>query len=366
MGSIATTGADARKAWDVAFENYAAEYPELAAEYQNWMDGSLPDGWDADLPSFDSGPGLATRAASGKCINAIAPYVGNLIGGSADLAGSNNTRIAGSMDLEPASRSGRNIHFGVREHAMASICNGLVLHGGIRPYCATFLIFSDYMRPAIRLSALMQVPVTYVLTHDSIGLGEDGPTHQPVEQLMSLRSIPNCTVFRPADSNETVAAWKAAMQSTSGPVLLALSRQKLENLDTSDAIGDASKGAYVVRQGGPDPDVILIATGSEVALSLQAAEELATNGVTARVVSMPSWEVFDAQDQEYRDQVLPPSVRRRVSVEAGITLGWERHTGDGGASVGIDTFGASAPASVLFREFGFTVDNIVATVRSIM
>ena len=366
MGQIAKDGATARQQWDQSFAAYSDLYPELAAEYQSWMDGTLPDGWDALLPEFEPGTGLATRAASGKCINALAPLLGNLMGGSADLAGSNNTHITGSPDFDAATRSGRNFNFGVREHAMASMCNGMTLHGGIRPYCATFLIFSDYMRPAIRLSALMGIPVTYILTHDSIGLGEDGPTHQPVEHLMTLRAIPNCTVIRPADSNETSAAWKVALETSTGPVLLALSRQKLTNMESSGHVGDAAKGAYIVRNTVSDPDIILLATGSEVGLAMDAADVLAKSNIEARVVSMPSWEVFESQDVAYREAILPSHLTKRVSIEAGITMGWERYVGQSGVSVGLDSFGASAPASELFARFGFTVENIVAKARSIV
>jgi len=366
MGGIATEGVAAREAWDDSFSAYASVYPELASEYNSWMMGETPEGWASVLPEFEPGPGLATRSASGKCINALAPVLGNLFGGSADLAGSNNSRINESEDFDPATRSGRNFNFGVREHAMASMCNGMRLHGGIRPYCATFLIFSDYMRPAIRLSALMGIGVTYVFTHDSIGLGQDGPTHQPVEQLMTLRAIPNCTVIRPADSTETAAAWKLAIENTTGPVLLALSRQKLNNMDPSEHVGDATRGAYIVRKSAEEPDVILIATGSEVNLALESAKALASEDVNATVVSMPSWSVFDSQDAAYRELILPERVTARVSIEAGITMGWERYIGSHGASVGIDSFGASAPAEELFEKFGFTVANVVSKVRSVL
>jgi len=364
MGEIATDGRRARERWDQNFEAYRVRYPELAARYESWMRGELPDGWDHDLPSFEVGTSVASRSASGNCINALAPLVQNLIGGSADLAGSNNTTISSSLDFEAGSRGGRNINFGVREHAMASLCNGLQLHGGLRPYCGTFLIFSDYMRPAIRLSALMGLPVTYVLTHDSIGLGEDGPTHQPIEHLMALRTIPNCTVIRPADGNETVEAWEIAMQLQTGPVILALSRQKLPTLDRTSAESTpgatgVSRGAYVIRDTPGRPDLIMIATGSEVSLALDAADALAGKDVHARVVSMPSWELFENQETSYRDAVLLPDVETRVSIEAGISMGWERYIGIKGKSIGIDHFGASAPASVLFEKFGFTIENIV-------
>lgn len=371
MGEIASEGCRIRERWEKKFKAYSAEYPELAARYESWMRGELPDGWDRELPDFEIGTSLATRTASGMCINAIAPFVRNLIGGSADLAGSNNTTISGAPDFDAGFRGGRNINFGVREHAMASLCNGMVLHGGLRPFCGTFLVFSDYMRPAIRLGALMGIPVTYVLTHDSIGLGEDGPTHQPVEHLMALRTIPNCMVIRPADGNETVEAWRIAMQLQSGPVVLALSRQKLPTferlpVDSTSGPTGVSMGAYIVRDTPDNPDVILIATGSEVSLALAAASALAERDIQARVVSMPSWELFEMQETTYRDSVLLPDVVARVSIEAGVSMGWERYIGLKGKSIGIDRFGASAPASVLFEKFGFTVENIVHTSLSLL
>jgi len=318
------------------------------------------------MPSFEEGSAIATRGANGKVLAALDSAMPNLIGGSADLTGSNKTDIKGRTDFQRDTPGGAYFYFGVREHAMASMCNGLQLHGGVRPYCGTFLVFSDYMRPAIRLSALMEQPVLYVLTHDSIGLGEDGPTHQPIEHFMALRAIPNCTFIRPADGPETAGAWSAALKNKTGPTLLALSRQNLPTLnpDTKAVVENVQRGAYVVREASGFPDAIIIATGSEVAVSIEAAEQLEADGVRTRVVSMPSWELFESQDESYQESVLPPSVSARVSVEAGISMGWQRWIGSHGKSVALDRFGASAPAETLFAEFGFTADNIAATVKT--
>ena len=306
---------------------------------------------------------MATRVASGKVLNAIARHVPSLIGGSADLAPSNKTEIAGESDFQAGAYGGRNLRFGVREHGMGAILNGLALHGGVIPYGGTFLIFSDYMRPSIRLAALMGLKVIYVFTHDSIGVGEDGPTHQPVEQLAALRAIPGLTVIRPCDSNETAEAWKTALQST-GPVALALTRQDLPVLDRSlyAGAGNLARGAYIVKDA-PDgiPDIILIATGSEVHIALQAAERLVGTGKKVRVVSMPSWELFDGQDDAYRRRVLPPDAKARIAVEAGVAQGWCRYVGDWGAVICLNRFGASAPGAVLYEKFGFTPDHVVET-----
>jgi len=358
-------GAAEESEWQTRWDEYAAAYPELAAEFQRRNAGELPSSWDDDLPRFsvEEGP-IATRAASGKVLNAIAAGVPELIGGSADLAGSNKTRVEGGGDFARDNRNGRNLHFGIREHAMGAMMNGMALHGGLRPYGATFLIFSDYMRPAIRLAALMQVPTTYVYTHDSIAVGEDGPTHQPIEQIASLRAIPGLTVIRPSDANETREAWAVAMREP-GPVAVMLTRQKVPVLQ-----GDAAalhRGAYVLQNGpGDGPiDVVLIATGSEVHVAVEAAEVLASESLRVRVVSMPSWELFERQDQEYRDRVLPPTVTARVSIEAGVTFGWSRYVGDAGSSIGIDRFGASAPGSENLRQFGFTVENVIDKARAV-
>ena len=343
-------GAELQAEWVRRFETYRAEHPELAAEFERLMDGELPDGWDADLPTFETGTKQATRKSSGAVINAIAPRMPELIGGSADLASSNNTTIKDGGDLSRSDFSGRNVNYGVREHAMASIMNGMVLHKGVRPFGGTFLIFADYLRPALRLAALGGLPVTYVMTHDSIGLGEDGPTHQPVEHLAALRAIPNLNVLRPADARETVGAWRCAIERTDGPTLLALTRQDVRVLEGTTPDG-VSRGAYIVEDAEDgDPDVVLVGTGSEVQICVDAATVLAERDVTARVVSMPSWELFEEQDEEYQEDVLPSAVPV-LSVEAATTFGWSRWADD---HVGLDRFGASAPAEDLFDAFGFS------------
>ncbi len=347
----AARGAELQDEWERRFEAYRAEFPDLAEEFERLMDGRLPDGWEADLPTFEDGTKQATRKSSGAVINALAPRLPELIGGSADLASSNNTTIKDGGDVSRGDFSGRNINYGIREHAMASMMNGMVLHRGVRPFGGTFLIFTDYLRPALRLSALAGLPVTYVMTHDSIGLGEDGPTHQPVEHLAALRAIPNLHVLRPADAKETVGAWRHAVQRLDGPTLLALTRQDIPVLEGSDEFL-VERGAYVVFEADEDaePDVVLVATGSEVALCVDAAAVLAEQDVAARVVSMPSWELFDEQGDEYQEEVLPGAVPV-LSVEAATTFGWSRWADD---HVGLDRFGASAPAEDLFEEFGFT------------
>jgi transketolase len=357
-------GGRAHREWDERFAAYRAEHPELAAEFERRViRGQLPEDWADALPTLLNDD--ATRKHSGAVINAIADAVPELLGGSADLAGSNNTDVKGGGDFGADDRLGRNLRFGVREHAMAAIANGMSLHGGIIPYAATFLIFTDYARPAIRLSALMDQKVVWVMTHDSIGLGEDGPTHQPIEHLASLRAIPNLTVLRPADGQETVAAWKVALESD-GPSLLALTRQGLPHLGPRPEDG-VERGAYVLRElHDGEPELALLATGSEVHLALQAAETLADEGVSVRVVSMPSWERFAAQDRAYRDQVLPPGVRARVAVEAAVSQGWERWVGEDGEIIAMDRFGASAPAGKLFETFGFTADRIVEVAREVL
>ena len=359
-------GREAHERWQTLMARYQAAHPALAAEFAQWMSGKLPAGWDAKLPTFSPGDGpLATRQASAKLLNAIAATVPNLMGGSADLAESTGAEIKGGGSFS-ATGMGRNIHWGVREHGMATCLNGMAAHGGIRPFGSTFLIFTDYCKPSIRLSALMRLPVIYIGTHDSIGLGEDGPTHQPIEQLAMLRATPNVTVIRPADAGETVEAWRAAMARPDGPTVLALSRQKLPVLDRTKlapATG-AARGGYVLLDA-PDqkPVAVVIATGAEVHQALKAVETLHAGGVAARLVSLPSWEIFAAQPQDYQDQVLPPSVRARVSIEAASTFGWHRWVGDAGVMIGIDRFGASAPAERLFAEFGFTAEKVVEAVR---
>ncbi|PSQ89302.1 MAG: transketolase, partial [Bacteroidetes bacterium QS_8_64_10] len=312
---------------------------------------------------------MATRKASGAVLDALGPEMPHLIGGSADLTPSNKTDIEGREDFQKDTPEGAYLRFGVREHAMAAASNGIAVHEGLRPYCATFLIFSDYMRPALRLSALMGQPVVFVFTHDSIGLGEDGPTHQPVEHLMALRAIPNLTLIRPADANETVEAWRAALRRTDGPTALALTRQGLPTFDRTELASaeGARRGGYVLRDApSGEPEIILIGTGSEVQHALSAARTLADDGTQARVVSMPSWELFEAQDEAYREEVLPPEVTRRVSVEAGATTGWERYVGLEGRVIGIDRFGASAPGETVMQKLGFTAENVVENARELL
>ncbi|MCC7118224.1 MAG: transketolase [Anaerolineales bacterium] len=345
--------------WKMRFDAYKRLHPDLGAELQRRLDGKLPADWEAALPTFPAdSKGMATRAASGKTINALAPKLPELIGGSADLAPSNNTKIDGSPDFQKESYAGRNFHFGVREHAMGAIVNGMAVFGGVIPYGATFLVFTDYMRPAIRLAALSHYPSIFIFTHDSVGLGEDGPTHQPIEQLMSLRLIPNLVIIRPADANETAAAWRVAVERRHGPTLLALTRQSVPTLETTAPV---EKGAYVLKDFG-EPQIVLMASGSEVGLILAAAEKLAAEGRGVRVVSFPSWELFEQQDQAYRDSVLPTNLQKRLAVEAGSTLGWERYAK---AVIGIDHYGASAPAQVIFEKFGFTVENVIAKAREL-
>ncbi|MBC7242394.1 MAG: transketolase [Anaerolineae bacterium] len=359
-----------RQAWEERFAAYAREYPKEAELLQTLWNNQLPAGWEEHLPPLRSEGKEATRNSSGVVLNAIAPYLPTLMGGSADLAPSNKTYLKGAGDFQAGSYHGRNLRFGVREHAMGAILNGLALHKGPIPYGGTFLVFSDYMRPAIRLAALMELPVIYVFTHDSIFLGEDGPTHQPIEHLAALRAIPHLVVIRPADANETVIAWKVALQRREGPTALILSRQNLPILPQTQqhCAEDLPRGAYVLSDPPtPSLDMILIATGSEVHLALGAQKALLEKGIAARVVSMPSWELFDAQPQEYRDAVLPPAVRRRLVIEAGTSQGWCKYIGEAGRTLTIDgRFGASAPAEVLAEKFGFTVDNVVRIALSMM
>ena len=364
--------------WNRRFSAYAQKFPDLAREFEEVMHGELPKGWDAAVPVFPTdAKGLATRAASGKILNAIAPELPTLIGGSADLNPSTFTVLQNLGDFESSERdfshsqgsagggygyAGRNLHFGVREHGMASSLNGMAAHGGIIPFGSTFLMFSDYMRPAIRLAALMELGVIYVFTHDSIGVGEDGPTHQPIEQVAALRAIPQLTVIRPGDANETAVAWRVAVESRHRPVALVLTRQNVPTLDRNRfaAAEGLRRGAYVLADApGGKPDIVLIGTGSEVALVVAAREKLAERKIQTRVVSMPSWELFDLQPREYREAVLPPSVRPRLAVEAGLPQGWHFYVGDGGDVVGLDRFGASAPGNVVMEKLGFTVDNVV-------
>jgi transketolase len=357
-------GRELEEEWKDRFAAWREEFPELAQEWDRAWSGKPEPGYEEALPVFDKEETkkLATRRAGGRIMNAFKNYVPTMVGGAADLVGSTATEFRGG-GLFDATHTGRNIAWGVREHGMGSAVNGMALHGGImRPYGSTFLVFSDYMRPAIRLSALMELPVVWVFTHDSVGLGEDGPTHQPVEHYMALRAIPNLTVIRPAEANETVMAWRSTLEAE-GPVAMLLTRQNVPVLDrvSLGAAEGALRGAYVLAEPEDDvmPDVILIATGSEVAVALEARELLTGENVAARVVSMPSWEIFDAQDEEYKNSILPPEVETRVSVEAGITLGWERYVGSQGASVGIDRFGASAPGEAVLTNLGITPENVV-------
>ena len=356
--------------WRSLFENYKQTYPEMAAVWDKLVEGELLEGWERSIPSFPADErGMATRTASGKVLNDMAPFLLNLIGGSADLAPSNMTLLKESDDFQAGNYVGRNIRFGVREHVMGSILNGLSLHGGLVPYGGTFLIFSDYMRPPIRLAALMGLQVIYVFTHDSIGLGEDGPTHQPIEQLAALRAIPNLTVIRPCDANETAEAWRMALKRKDGPVALALTRQNVPTLDREiyAPAESLSHGAYVLKEAGDSgPEAILIASGSEVTIALEAAEKLEEDGVKTRVVSMPSWELFEQQPADYRERVFPDGVKARVAIEAGISQGWHRYVGQAGEVVGIDHFGASAPFNVLYEQFGLTSDCLVERATRIL
>jgi transketolase len=356
-------GEEREEEWSASLRTYEKAHPDLAKEWHAWMQGELPEGWETDIPSFPPDKkGDATRNASGKVLNAIAGRVGNLIGGSADLAPSNKTLVKDGGDFQANHYDGRNLRFGVREHGMGGILNGMALHGGLIPYGGTFLIFSDYMRPAIRLASLMRLKVIYVFTHDSIGLGEDGPTHQPVEQLAALRAIPGLVVLRPCDASETAAAWRFAVEKKNGPVALALTRQTVPVLDRNRFASAEGlyRGAYILSDPADgDPDVILIGTGSEVHLAVAAAERLEEKGARPRVVSMPSWELFDIQPEDYRSRVLPDRIRARVAVEAGVPQGWHRYVGASGEVIGINHFGASAPYQVLYERFGLTAERIV-------
>src|SRR4029453_6779170 len=371
-------GEKAETEWKEKVSAYTQKFPELAREFEETMRGKLPKGWDEGIPDFPPDPkGLATRAASGKVLNAIAPKLPTLIGGSADLNPSTFTVLQNLGDFESPQRecsdsqgsagggysyAGRNLHFGVREHGMAASLNGMAAHGGIIPFGSTFLMFSDYMRPAIRLAALMELGVIYVFTHDSIGLGEDGPTHQPIEQLAALRAIPQLIVIRPGDANETAVAWRIAIESRHRPVALALTRQNVPTLDRNQfaAADGLRRGAYVLADApNGKPDVVLIGTGSEVALVVAAGQKLAEQKIQARIVSMPSWELFDLQPRDYRESVFPSSIRPRLAVEAALPQGWHRYVGDGGDVIGIERFGASAPGNVVMEKLGFTVDHVV-------
>jgi transketolase len=366
LRSAVERGASQESEWTARFASYAAAHPDLAAEWKRVQSGELPADWDKGLPTFGEKDAQATRQSSGKALNAIAAHMPELLGGDADLSVSTSTSLKDGGSFDGTTGAGRNIHFGVREHAMGAIANGMTYHGGVRTFVATFFCFSDYMRPAVRLAALNELPVIFVWTHDSIALGEDGPTHQPVEHLMSLRAMPGLAVMRPADPNESVEAWRFAISQKHRPVALVLSRQKLPVIDAAVA-RNAGRGAYVVVDPPKEnPVAILMGTGAEVHVALAAHRLLAGEGIPTRVVSMPCWEAFAEQDGAYRASVLPPDVRVRVSVEAGVTLGWERWLGDGGAAVGLDRYGASAPGEVNLERFGFTAENVAQHVRVLL
>ena len=354
-------GAQQQAAWNALVARYKAADPELGAAFQaQVLDRKLPDGWEAALPVWQPGDKIATRAASGKVLDAIGPRIPTLIGGSADLTPSNNTRFKGVTDIKPGDFAGRYIRFGIREHAMGAMLNGMAVHGGVHPYGGTFLVFSDYMRGAVRLSAIMHAPVVFVWTHDSVGVGEDGPTHQPIEHMLALRSIPGLVVLRPADANETAAAWHYALTHRERPVALLLTRQNLTVMAGTEDHSQTARGGYVLADAEDgQPDVILIAAGSEVNVAMAARDHLAGQDIAARVVSMPSWELFDAQDAAYREAVLPAAIKARVTVEAGVTTGWERYAGDAGAMVGIDRFGESGKGPAVMAYLGITAENVV-------
>lgn len=362
-------GAELQEEWKKTFDAYCEAFPKEGGELKTNYDGKLPEGWDADLPVFKPEEAMATRQASGKALEVIKKNIPWVFGGSADLASSNEMPTKGELSFQAENYANSNIWFGVREHGMGAAMNGISAHRGVRTYGGTFLCFSDYMRGAIRLAALTEAPVTYVFTHDSIGLGEDGPTHQPVEQVTSLRSIPNLTVIRPGDANETVEAWRIAITRMKGPVALILTRQKLPTIDQTKyaPANNVAKGAYILSEAeGGTPDVILMATGSELQLIVKAQGELLKDNIKARVVSMPSWELFKKQDQAYRDQVLPPTNHKRLAIEAGVSFGWYQWVGLEGAVIGIDRFGESGPGDEVMKEFGFTVENVVAKAKALV
>jgi transketolase len=365
--TLKAAGKEKEAKWQALYDKYQKEFPELAAQWDNQRAGKVNADWTKDLPVFEETK-LATRKASGKVLNAIAKHFPGLIGGSADLAPSTDTQLKAFNDFSSEDRSGRNFHFGIREHAMGAVLNGMSLTKGIIPYGATFLIFSEYMRPPIRLAAIMKIKSIFVYTHDSIGLGEDGTTHQPVEQLISLRSIPNITLIRPADAYETSAAWQVALEHSGGPVVLVFTRQDLPVLDQNKyakATG-LQQGAYILSKATKEPQLILIGTGSEVHLLLEAQSKLQEEDIQAQVVSMPSWELFEAQSDAYKEQVLPKAIRRRIAVEAGSTIGWNKYVTDEGAIIGMHDFGSSAPAETLFKEYGFTVENIIKKAKDLL
>ncbi|XQY91369.1 transketolase [Metabacillus sp. HB246100] len=367
--TVKEAGANKETEWNELVAAYEKEFPELGKQFKHAVTGELPEGWDKDIPVYEEGSSLASRASSGEVLNGIAKNLPSFFGGSADLAGSNKTTISGAEDYTSANYAGRNIWFGVREFAMGAALNGMALHGGLHAFAGTFFVFSDYLRPAIRLAALMNLPVTYVFTHDSIAVGEDGPTHEPVEQLASLRAMPNLSVMRPADGNETAAAWKLAIESTSTPTALVLTRQNLKTMKNTKthAYEGVKKGAYVVSPASKETaDVLLLASGSEVNLAVDAQAVLKEEGIDAAVVSMPAWDRFEQQSADYKNSVLPKAVKKRLAIEMASPLGWDRYTGDEGDILAINTFGASAPEKRVLQEYGFTVENVVARVKQLM
>lgn len=367
--TVADKGAKVEAEWNELFDAYKTKYPELGKQLEAAMKGELPEGWDSEIPVYEEGKSLASRASSGEVLNAIAKQVPSFFGGSADLAGSNKTNIKNEADFTAEDYSGRNIWFGVREFGMGAAMNGMALHGGLKVYGGTFFVFSDYLRPAIRLAALQQLPVTYVFTHDSIAVGEDGPTHEPIEQLPSLRAMPNLCVIRPADGNETAAAWKVALESEKTPTALVLTRQNLPTIKGTDetALEGVRKGAYVISKAGKETaDALILATGSEVGLAVDAQKALQQEGIHVSVVSMPSWDRFEQQSQEYKNSVLPKDVKKRLGIEMATPLGWERYTGDEGDILAINGFGASAPGERIMKEYGFTTENVVARVKALL
>jgi transketolase len=362
-------GMDLEQKWNDLYHSYKERYPELAAQYDQERSTKLPENWKDNLPVFSAADGkVATRKASGKVLNAIAASLPSLVGGSADLAPSTDTNLDKYSSFTAEDRSGRNFHFGIREHGMGAALNGIALTKGMIPYGATFLIFSEYMRPPIRLAAIMKIRPIFIYTHDSIGLGEDGTTHQPVEQLISLRSIPNLVVIRPADANETAQAWRVAIEHSGGPVALVLTRQNIPVLDQQKytSAAELEKGAYILSDSENEPDIILIGTGSEVSLLMQTQEKLKEESISARVISMPSWELFEKQDESYKEKVFPKTMKKRLAVEAGSTLGWHKYVTDEGDIIGMTTFGESAPAEELYKLFGFTVDNVIKKAKALI
>jgi transketolase len=367
---IGIRGEKAENDWNKLLQSYKESHSEAANEFELALSGRLPEGWEKNLPVFEPGEDtLATRAASGKVLNAIADTLPNFFGGSADLAGSNKTTIDGEEDFSRKNYKGRNIWFGVREHAMGAALNGMALHSGLKVYAGTFFVFSDYLRPAVRMSSIMQTPVTYVFTHDSIAVGEDGPTHEPVEHLAALRAMPGLSLIRPADGNETQAAWRLSLESDNQPTALVLTRQNLPTLEGTKQLAyeGVKKGAYVISKSQKEtPDALLIATGSEVQLAVAAQKELSKKGIEVNVISMPSWDRFNLQDEAYKNQVLPPQIKKRLAVEMASPFGWERYVGDEGSILGIDTFGASAKGDKVVEEYGFTVENVMKHVESLL